>query len=50
MANKNQNYSKNKEKKYKSLPFSELDVNKKLEEIKRRISNVSITYDSVLVC
>ena len=50
MANKNQNYSKKKEKKYKSLSFSELDVNKKLEEIKRRISNVNITYDSVLVC
>ena len=50
MANKNQNYSKKKGKKYKSLSFSELDVNKKLEEIKRRISNVNVTNNSVLVC
>ena len=50
MANKNQNYSKKKGKRYTSKSFSELNVYKKLEEIKKRISNVNITYGSVIMC
>ena len=50
MANKNQNYSKKKGKRYTSKSFSELNVYKKLEEVKKRISNVNITYGSVIMC
>ena len=50
MANKNQTYSKKKGKRYTSKSFSELDVYKKLEEVKKKISNVNITYGSVIMC
>lgn len=47
MENKNQNYSKQKGKGYTSKSLSELDVYKKLEEIKKRISNVNIKHMTV---
>ena len=42
MANRNQKFQKSKERMFKSL--NELEVNKKLEEIKKRVSKVNRTY------